>query len=608
MSIRFKKEIQCTMPPGASVSSCSEVMVPIIDWRIIPDPVQVSWQEGENLPFNTSTVITYPELHELEEYAGYTDWRYTHEAVFGSTEYYDVITEVDPNNVTFGANRKAYFQLRWKNFNLLPTGQTLLTIKLRAYAKVSGTETLIEEKTQQIFINNLTGAGNPGFPWLNKTMFEVTYDQIQDTWTGDTLITISGALDPVTFFVTPPADQPAGFEIEPNPASTTAGINRKTDIASIFDTPGIYDFYIGWTSGGFVWGTGIIRVFVTGISNGIKTNIKAKNNFCLDDKFVKITRSNPAVDRLRMILTLKFQLAGQAAETVYQSYEDVFLNNEISWYPGEEINDFFHPLLDLFAGITSESSTEGYEPLPKPKPLFAMCEARIQFQEYDSVWNEYLLYDLGISYWIPGKRPVSFPWLTSTGLRRSYFDSLISVCATRDDFLNGNLHQIAGDLVDLTEMPPVGWLVYFQFSRDKVSFGPLDILKKSGLAIEPGIDPQRTISVMFENQNLVPDWFTFSHEHKKQPEFEFTMTEDLSANRKFKANVNREDTLTLNTGWFWESELELLTELCESNIAFIRINNKWIKAIPMTSKPLAYDSERSMHQQLVEFQILKDER
>lgn len=609
MSIRFKTEIQCGMPPGASISSCSEVQVPIIDWNINPDPVQIIWQEGEPIPFDTTTVITFPELHELEEYSNYTDWRYAHEVQYGATEFFDVITAVDPFFVDFGVDRKAYFKLSWKNFHLLPPGQTQVLIKLLAHAKVGGNETVVEERFQTVYINNLTNSGDPGFPFLDKSIYNITYDTIQDTWIGDTLIKIHGAVEPVTFHVTPTAE-PAGFGITPNPAINEAGINRLVNIASIYDTPGIFDYYVGWESNGTVWGTVIVRVHVTGISAGIQTNIKGSENFCLDDRFLKITRSNIAVDRMRMRLEMEFQLPNQSPITVVQTYENLFLTDDIVLYPGQEIQDFFHPLLDSYSDVTAPSPFGESELIHQPRLLFKMCKTSIILTEYDSNWLEYQTYNIGISYWLPGKKPKAWPWLTDFATRRSYSRSLISVCAVQEFFIKQNLHAIAGDQIDVSNIINADhWVVQLKFVRNAVPFNALDAIKRQGLRIEPTTEIQSSISVIYENQNLCADWFAFAGEYKNQPTLKSVMTENLSRNRKYKANVEMENVITLDTGWMFEEEIPQLWELMSAGVAFIRMSaTNWLKVIPIGEKPLAYDSARNLHQSLVDFQIIKDER
>lgn len=609
MSIRFKTELFCGRVAGESYSTCHLIQVPIRDWELAPENISINYELGSPYPSNRMLVVTYPELWELEDYEDTSDFRFAILIEYGSIEFFDIVTDqTDPNNIELDEDGKAFFEIRWKNLHQLPPNVTSVTIKHQAFGVRDGVEEFLEEVVQSINLKRI-GEGS-GSLEVDKEVYQILYNIDDDTWIGDNRIFIanSQANIPIEDFQIT-SDSDIGFEIAGTSDSRVYYINRMVDTPTIYDTSGAHhSYHVDLYNGTELADSFVIEVIVTGISHqSIVSNYSVDYNFAKDNIWFEVSKSDSAVDRLQMELNMTFQINGKDPETFTETYEYLFINDKIRLYPGDEIHDFFHRLQRHFTNESIIQQGSIFNTIV-PSAIFAMAKVDIKITEFDSTWEEYNVHNALNTFWIPGKRPLAFPYLTNGRLRSTYNESLVSICALQQHFIEQELHKLASPFVNNnTVNSKQNWIVQASFRRStsNANFGANEIIRHKALSLEPIPNPKNVYHVIFENQNLCPDWFSFCEEYEIEPDLNHKLTARLSGGNKFKANVEKDKILKLNTGWVLEEEIDLLTELIESGICYVQLKKgQWITCIPISKKPLKYDTSTNLHQQIVEFEII----
>lgn len=322
-------------------------------------------------------------------------------------------------------------------------------------------------------------------------------------------------------------------------------------------------------------------------------------NFCLDKRQIIIRKQHSQAEFLKAHFKMAFQGYGKEYHTIEQTYEYVFFNNEVTLYPGEEVQDFFTEISEL------EQMQINEQDIVSPRNIFKACLTEITISEFDKNGVIYKTEKLNPIYFLPGKTPKAYPYLTNGTVRKTYTQSLICVSALREEFIGKNLGEIAGNMVDTTSVNIPKMVVTMPFRRfvaDK-TYGDKKNIKKGNLELIPITNPQEVIDVLFQNQNFCPDWFSFSGEIEQHEDITHTLSENIRNGKDFKAHVERKTTLKLNTGWLLEEEVELLTELIVSPLCFARIQGKWRRLIPISKKSLVYDNQANVRSFIVEFQV-----
>lgn len=324
-------------------------------------------------------------------------------------------------------------------------------------------------------------------------------------------------------------------------------------------------------------------------------------NFCLDGNFIEVTKENENVHFLTMKMTLFFKQLDGNYKDIVQLYEYVFFENKVTLYPGEDVEDFFSDMsIDAFLNGGSNIS---------PYLFFPNMSVAIEIIEYDSNKTIQKTHSLSYMSFLSGKKPKAFPYLTNGSVRRTYANSLISISAIKKDFREKKLSEISGVFVDNQNVTNPKDIISMAFTRQSADafFNPLEIIKKENLALHPIPDTQSVINVIFQNQNKCPDWFSFSGEWEQNAELEHIISNKTRRGNLFKAKVNAKNILKLNTGWMFEEEVILLEELIKSPYCFVKRKEEWLRCIPISKKPISYDTERNVNSQIVKFQIVKDD-
>ncbi len=323
--------------------------------------------------------------------------------------------------------------------------------------------------------------------------------------------------------------------------------------------------------------------------------------FCLDNNPLEIEQSNENSVVARMYLQMHFEGYGTASYDLLQDYEQVFFEEKATFYPGEEVQDFF-------AEINRFSQIRINENEVVPELLFNAAFVNIVVKEFDSKDKVQKIYELNDFYFLPGKKPMAFPYLTNSKIRTTYSGSLITLSALGKDINVEKLSAITGSDIDISSVTDEFAVYSLTMKRSELDriFGNQKIVNDSLIAFEPIPPPRDSIDAIFLNQNLCPEWFTFSGEWEEHPELNHILSKHTERGVDFKAKIETKNTLKLNTGWLFEEELGLLAEMMQSKYCWVKLQNEWVRCIPIGKKVLPYDSERNVNSQIVEFQKVEE--
>lgn len=339
----------------------------------------------------------------------------------------------------------------------------------------------------------------------------------------------------------------------------------------------------------------IVQVLIT-VQTDITFTTK-KVYFCLDKELTHIRQTDPQSEFISVAITMEFNGYGRSFTTT-QSYDYVFFEGVATVDIGQEVQDFFRDITPSLEVNTKK--------LLSPKEIFKATKVSAEIKETNFkgvVFKTHTLTDL---HYLPGKKPKAYPYLTQSRLRSTYKQSLISVSALTQEVRARSLGQIGSNLIDLSAIKDPLAVANFSFLRATadVTYGATTIIRKETLSLEPKPEPNGTpISALFQNQNFCPDWFSFAGEYEALVSYEHTLADNVLLSEDYKAQVKTKRTYKLNTGWLFPEEIEVLWELIKSPVCFLRIAGEWLKVIPITQKPLSFDSTRNLHSFVVEFQL-----
>lgn len=319
--------------------------------------------------------------------------------------------------------------------------------------------------------------------------------------------------------------------------------------------------------------------------------------FCKDKDLLEV-RAKGDGDYMEMQLKIHFSGYGQEKE-VTQRYEYVFFQGKVKIDIGEEVQDFFEGIPNLRSLTLNETRDITVYPLYKAAVVDVVLVERALRGE------EKARYELKGLRYLPGKKPKGYPYLTESLLRSTYPDSMVSLSGLLKDIREQQLVKIVSDRVRLTEVREDYEVGNFSFLRSvaDIRYSPTSIITYKGLSLEPKPKSNdRPILGIFENQNQCPDWFSFAGEWEGHVEYQHQIGEHLLSRERYKERVEEKRTFKLNTGWIFAEEIAVLWELVRSEQCFLKIQGEWVKVIPISQKPLSYDSTRNLHSYVVEFQ------
>ena len=336
-----------------------------------------------------------------------------------------------------------------------------------------------------------------------------------------------------------------------------------------------------------------IRISLS-VSRNIQHPFKEKGYyFALDPNRVVLQKTVPRASYVRMVLDMYFKGYGEE-HLEKQSYDIPFFKNQVEFFPGKEVQDFFVRCRELSA-------------VAEYQYLMNLALVSIAF-EYRSEQDETLsVVRLDNLFFAPGRRPQCYPFFTNYPKRRIYEGAEFHL--TLD---SSNIDKKISDIQRLyTATLPTqvesNSLYRYRFMRRLFHQKFKDReLRIGALSFVPFPEKREGILIEWETENLVFDSFYVPHHYQRRDDIEAIIGASKYY-REEKFDNEYQSQLTINTGWILREEIPMITDILRSRLCFITIAGERIKAYPMGKKNEMENSEENLYQMDMEFRILRDE-
>ena len=315
--------------------------------------------------------------------------------------------------------------------------------------------------------------------------------------------------------------------------------------------------------------------------------------FAKDKNKVIITKTVSSSTYVRMTLDMYLKGFGETYQE-NQEYAIPFFKGKTEFYPGNEINDFF---------IKAKNVVNSLDPVYQ----YDLALVNMTFEELNDQDQVLSTFTVNNIYFAPGKKPKCFPLFTDHNVRSTYSDSILKISIdrlTEKDDINKLFQQYKN--LKPTHVPKFT-VDQFTFLRNEFK----DVLKTNlieanEMVFIPLPNPENTIHIEWENQNLVFDWFSGSGYVNPTAELEHLVGESKDfQEEKFDSDKSR--PLTINTGWILKEEISLIDDILSSRLCFIYSEGKRLKAYPVGKKNELKGEDNTLCMEL-DFKILDDER
>lgn len=339
--------------------------------------------------------------------------------------------------------------------------------------------------------------------------------------------------------------------------------------------PGIY-------TGEVIISDSVNQVIVNVIINVIDAEIVnelEEYNFCLDAKKIYFKQYHPNLKYKRVKIN-GTQYISNEEHHIQQIYDLIYFNGETNIDIGEKVQQFIEPFKEILLDMALK------------KHIMKPISIQINIADLNDKFEELHQKSLGTFYFYPGKKPKAYPLLTNHRIRKrvnlskmliSYIEG-VAVPNTWGIFKsinNGAAYDIS--CLILTE---------YNLNFPKVfNFGTMKVISFPA--------PQNAFHIQWLNQNLVPEWATFTGEFKIKTAYHHTISKSVFTNKKKKYDSEKEKSLSINTGFILKAEIPMIEEMMSSSIVYIEMDNRLLKCIPNGEK---LDSEDSTNQ-LVTFEL-----
>jgi hypothetical protein len=288
------------------------------------------------------------------------------------------------------------------------------------------------------------------------------------------------------------------------------------------------------------------------------------SDFCLDLKPILFSKITPTAAYVKITISATYSVLG--VETlVNQAYKIPYINDKATFDLGTKLHNYFPRIKQH---LFDEDSTE----------VLKAIKCDLTIEELDVDYATVLSEDVDDLKFFPGKKPKMFPILTNFEHRK------------RNKSSEMFFTHVSGDSV-ITEK--------ISDDLDEVVFGGETItLYRFPDAFSP-------IQMQWENQNLVPEWFSFTGDYNINAEFNHITSKNILNSLMGKFATTKIKKLTINTGFMMQSEIELLEEIVESRLMFLKIDNKIFECYSTTSKLALDSSSQSIIERDLEFIIVE---
>lgn len=297
------------------------------------------------------------------------------------------------------------------------------------------------------------------------------------------------------------------------------------------------------------------------------SSFQVTTKFSLDIPEIFFNRMNAAARLVRVTISARYNLAG--VETIKENvYAQPYVNEKALFRISDKIHSQFPRYKsDLF------SIENDFE-------LMKNSIIDLKFEELDVNYTVLMTETISNLKFFPGKEPKGNPLLSNFLYRKKNKKSV---------FFNSKIEgeSIIVEKVEITD------------NIDELAYGN-NTVKYYELPRN-----YNSIDLQFENENLAPEWFTFTGEYKITAEFSHTYAKNIFKAQNEKFDSTKTKMLTLNTGFFIKQELYLLEKLVESKLVFMKINEKVYRCFSTTQKLILDDSTEELLDRDLEFLIIE---
>ncbi len=295
--------------------------------------------------------------------------------------------------------------------------------------------------------------------------------------------------------------------------------------------------------------------------------LESGDNFCHDIPKVVFNKLNATARFVKVSLKSTYELMG-AVTIVENVFQVPYINNLGEFALGDKVHSYF-PEYD---GNPFEMS--GMQVFRKPALVeFKAEELDINFTSiHTETTTGIVLY--------PGKKPAGYPLLSSVMHRKTNGGNILFTSEIKNNRIEVN-KIVAG----ATELPDFGTQTLNLYEFGKV------------------YDPMH---VVWFNQNLAPEWFTFTGSRRRSPEFSHIYSRNIwdGQNKKFGYTKNR--TLSVETGFFMKVEEELIEQLLQSPLVYLRTERTTYKVFAVSPKLETDNTEDETIEKVLEFVIVEE--
>lgn len=294
--------------------------------------------------------------------------------------------------------------------------------------------------------------------------------------------------------------------------------------------------------------------------------IDETKDFCLDLPPVKVNRKSADAKFVRITMTAVYKVLG-VTSTFEKVYQMPYFQDVASFELGEKLHRHFPRAKRHFFDETEFIFMENIVASIKVDELNANLE--VLFTESAS--------DIKL---FPGKKPAAYPLLSNALHRKKNENAVIFTSE-----------------VDAEE-------VIFKKTAENDLVNPL-IIGTAEINFYDFPKSYAPVHVQWENQNLVPEWFTFTGDYKVSPDFNHVYARNIFNGQNEKYDFSKVKTLTIDTGMMLAAERLLVSEMIESKISFIKIEGKIYRCFNVTKKNVDIDSTEELVARQLEYIIVE---
>lgn len=351
---------------------------------------------------------------------------------------------------------------------------------------------------------------------------------------------------------------PAWLVLDSNSGSTAKNITVTTN------TPGLaLGSYAAVLK--FEYGTKFIDVPVK-LELRSFIEIDASAGFCLDIPEVAINRKNENGKFVRITVTADYHVEGVTTR-LEKVYAQPYFLDKASFGLGEKLHRHFPRIKKHF--FDTESAN-----------LLSKIEASVKVEELDADRNPVFERSVSGILLFPGKKPVGFPFFTNF-MHRKINSKAVILSALADDSSVTLTKILEENLI----RPLVSDLAVINFYNFPRVYNP--------------------VHLQWENQNLVPEWFTFTGDYTISADFNHVYARNIFNAQNEKFDLTKVKLLSIDSGLIMAQERPLIEEMIDSKLSFIKIRNKVYRCFNITKKATLESSKEELLSNDLEYLIVE---